>query len=37
MTIRDIDTRAFRPRGRALWQREARALDVAPWLEAIRA
>jgi tripartite ATP-independent transporter DctP family solute receptor len=37
MKIRDIDARAWRPAAEALWQREARALDAMPWLEAIRA
>ena len=34
MTVRDIDVRAWRPAAEALWQREARALDARPWLEA---
>jgi hypothetical protein len=36
MTIRDIDGRVFRPAAERLWAAEARALGVAPWLEAIR-
>jgi tripartite ATP-independent transporter DctP family solute receptor len=37
MTIRDIDATAWRPAAEALWQREARALGAADWLEAILA
>jgi tripartite ATP-independent transporter DctP family solute receptor len=37
MTIRDIDGRQFQRPAEQLWNREARALDVGPWLEAIRA
>ena len=37
MVIRDIDARAWRPAAEALWQREARALDAAPWLAAVLA
>lgn len=37
MTIRDIDAQAWRPAAEALWQREARALDAAPWLAAVLA
>ena len=37
MTIRDIDALAFRQSAEHLWRREARALGVEPWLEAIRA
>jgi TRAP-type C4-dicarboxylate transport system substrate-binding protein len=37
MTIRQIDGRAFRSPAEHLWAAEARALDVLPWLEAIRA
>src|SRR5262245_52718425 len=37
MTIRDIDARAFREPAQRLWEREARALDAMPWLDAIRA
>jgi tripartite ATP-independent transporter DctP family solute receptor len=37
MTIREIDGRAFRSPAEALWEREARALGVTSWLEAIRA
>jgi len=36
MTIREIDGRAFRSPAEALWEREARALGVTSWLEAIR-
>jgi tripartite ATP-independent transporter DctP family solute receptor len=37
MTIREIDGRAFQRPAEELWQREARALDAASWLEMIRA
>jgi tripartite ATP-independent transporter DctP family solute receptor len=37
MTIREIDASAFRRPAEQLWQREARALGVESWLEAIRA
>jgi tripartite ATP-independent transporter DctP family solute receptor len=37
MTIRDIDAHTWRPAAEALWQREARALDAVPWLEAVLA
>jgi TRAP-type transport system periplasmic protein len=37
MTIRDIDARAFREPAERLWEREAKALDALPWLDAIRA
>lgn len=37
MTIRDIDSTPFTIRAHALWEHEARALDAAAWLEAIRA
>lgn len=37
MSIRDIDGTAFREPAERLWETEARALGVAPWLEAIRA
>jgi tripartite ATP-independent transporter DctP family solute receptor len=37
MAIRDIDARPWRPAAEALWQREARALDAVPWLEAVLA
>jgi len=37
MTIRDIDAHAFREPAERLWEREARALDATPWLDAIRA
>jgi hypothetical protein len=37
MTIRDIDSRALRPAAERLWRREARALGILSWLEAIRA
>ena len=36
MTIRDIDGRALQPAAERLWEREARALGVTSWLEAIR-
>jgi tripartite ATP-independent transporter DctP family solute receptor len=36
MTIREIDNSALRPAAERLWAREARALGVGPWLEAIR-
>jgi tripartite ATP-independent transporter DctP family solute receptor len=35
MTIHDIDAAAWRPAAEALWHREARALDVEPWLGTI--
>lgn len=37
MTIRDIDGREFHERAEHLWESEARNLDVASWLRAIRA
>jgi TRAP-type C4-dicarboxylate transport system substrate-binding protein len=37
MSIREIDARAFREPATQLWEREARALDALPWLDAIRA
>jgi tripartite ATP-independent transporter DctP family solute receptor len=37
MTIRDIDGHEFRERAERLWESEARDLDVAAWLAAIRA
>jgi tripartite ATP-independent transporter DctP family solute receptor len=37
MTIRDIDSAAFRGPAERLWDAQARALDVEPWLAAIRA
>jgi len=36
MTIREIDGRAFLPVAERLWETEARALGVGPWLEVIR-
>jgi TRAP-type C4-dicarboxylate transport system substrate-binding protein len=36
MTIRDIDVTSLRRSAEQLWQTEARALGVTPWLEAIR-
>jgi len=36
MRIRDIDGAAFRPPAERLWDTEARALDVLPWLREIR-
>lgn len=36
MTIREIDVTAFHQPAEALWATEARALDAARWLEAIR-
>lgn len=36
MTIRDIDAAAFQHGAEQLWDREARALGVESWLEAIR-
>ena len=36
MTIREIDGRPLRPAAERLWTREARALGVESWLEAIR-
>jgi len=35
MTIREFDGRAFRPVAERLWNTEARALGVVPWLETI--
>jgi TRAP-type transport system periplasmic protein len=35
MTIREIDTRAFRPAAERLWETESRALGVGNWLQAI--
>jgi TRAP-type C4-dicarboxylate transport system substrate-binding protein len=35
MMIRDIDASVLRPAAERLWQREAQALGVAPWLGAI--
>jgi len=35
MTIREIDTTAFRRAAETLWRSEARALDVTSWLEVI--
>jgi tripartite ATP-independent transporter DctP family solute receptor len=37
MTIREFDPRPFEPDAARLWAREASALGVGPWLEAIRA
>jgi TRAP-type transport system periplasmic protein len=37
MTIREIDGAQFRLRAEHLWNTEAQALGVTPWLEAIRA
>ncbi|MEO8481216.1 MAG: TRAP transporter substrate-binding protein [Acidobacteriota bacterium] len=37
MTIREFDQRPFESRAEQLWRREATALGVGPWLEAIRA
>lgn len=37
MTIREFDNTPFRQRAEQLWNTEARALGVVPWLEAIRA
>jgi len=37
MTIREFDAHAFREPAERLWEREARALDATPWLDAIRA
>jgi tripartite ATP-independent transporter DctP family solute receptor len=37
MTIRDIDGTGFLGRAEQLWDREARALEVEPWLRTIRA
>src|SRR4051812_36134663 len=37
MTIRDIDASSLRPAAEQLWQSEARALGVSPWLGAILA
>ena len=36
MTIREVDSAALRPAAERLWEAEARALDVAGWLGAIR-
>ena len=36
MIIRDLDRDAFRPAAERLWNTEGHALDVLPWLEAIR-
>ena len=36
MIIRDIDGRALQPAAERLWDSEARALGITPWLEAIR-
>jgi tripartite ATP-independent transporter DctP family solute receptor len=36
MTIRTIDSGAFRPAAEQLWSSEARTLGVSSWLEAIR-
>ena len=37
MTIREIDVSAFRHAAAALWESEAHALGVEPWLQSIRA
>jgi TRAP-type C4-dicarboxylate transport system substrate-binding protein len=37
MTIRDVDGQPLIPVAERLWDREARALDITSWLEAIRA
>jgi len=37
MTVRDVDRRGFAPSAERLWAREAAALGITPWLEAIRA
>jgi tripartite ATP-independent transporter DctP family solute receptor len=37
MRIHDFDNTPFRERAEAMWTAEARALNVMPWLEAIRA
>jgi TRAP-type C4-dicarboxylate transport system substrate-binding protein len=37
MIIREFDGRTFRQPAERLWESEAQALDVASWLEAIRA
>ncbi|MEO7189568.1 MAG: TRAP transporter substrate-binding protein [Vicinamibacterales bacterium] len=37
MTIREVDASAFRPAAERLWESQARALSVMPWLEASRA
>jgi tripartite ATP-independent transporter DctP family solute receptor len=37
MTVREIDRRPLQPAAERLWDREARLLGIAPWLEAIRA
>ena len=36
MTIREIDTSAFRGAAERLWEAQAHALDIGPWLQAIR-
>ena len=36
MIIRDLNREAFRPAAERLWNTEGHALDVLPWLEAIR-
>jgi TRAP-type transport system periplasmic protein len=36
MTIREIDGRALQPAAERLWESEARALGITPWLGAIR-
>jgi tripartite ATP-independent transporter DctP family solute receptor len=37
MTVREIDVSAFRQAAAALWESEAHALGVGPWLQSIRA
>ena len=37
MRIREFDHRPFEPQAEQLWEREAAALGVTPWLKAIRA
>lgn len=37
MAVHDVDTRGFRARAEALWDREARSLGVESWLQAINA
>lgn len=37
MRIHDVDRRALEPAAERLWDSEARALGITPWLEAIRA
>ena len=37
MTVREIDVSSFRQAAARLWEREARTLDVDPWLRLIRA